>query len=206
MNGLLIREPNKGVQSKAQQMGLGVTVSSEWAIPYARTLIVSSGALPWDLVSAGLHFLERWDVAAPLWRYGVLAADLGTPEERKRTATVCRDLRIPVYAPELLFIRQSEAGEELLRVWRAECALGDERLAFLRALCLVKPLFCALPCNWLADGQVQAQPHREHARATGRTSGLISVEIRPGVSVKCFPGEEDKVRRKLQHKIGRRRS
>jgi hypothetical protein len=206
MRGLLIREPNKGIEAKAKGLGLGVTISAEWAIPYAHTLIVSGGALPWGLIGAGLHFLERWDVAAPLWRYGVLAQDLGTPAERQRTAVVCRDLRIPVYAPELLFVRQSEAGEEFLRVWRAECALGDERLAFLRALCLVKPLFCALPCNWLADGQVQAQPHREHARATGRTSGLISVEIRPGVSVKCFPGEEDKVRRKLQHKIGRRRS
>ena len=119
------------------------------------TQLIVGGALPWGLVGAGLHFLERWDVAAP---HGAMGAgpDLGTPAERngrRRCVAICAS----PYAPELLFIRQSEAGEELLRVWREE-ALGDERLAFAGAR-LVKPLLCALPCNWLVMGKCRPIQH-----------------------------------------------
>jgi hypothetical protein len=80
------------------------------------------------------------DAAAPLWRYGVLAADLGSEKERERTAAVTRDLRLLVHAVELLFVADTPSGRRLIEIWRSECTGGcDERLAFLRALFMVKP-------------------------------------------------------------------
>ena len=147
MNGIVIREYDKVLINKAHSLGLAASVAERPAISFDRTLILGQGVdSPWDLLDAAWGFLERWDVAAPLWRYGVLAKDVGTTDERKRTEAVTLDLRIPLYAPELLFIRQSEAAGQFLECWRQECEGGaNERLAFLRALCMVKPLFLALP-------------------------------------------------------------
>jgi hypothetical protein len=122
--------------------------------PCDHALVVEPEAVvvPWDLVPFGLRFVERWDIAVPLWRYGVLAADIGTPEERARTQAVIRDLRVLLYCHELLFFRDDAPARDFLAAWRDECATGDERrLAFLRALYRVKPRLCALPCNWMRE-------------------------------------------------------
>ncbi len=204
--GIVIRQEDASIQAKAAALGVGVTVSEEWSIPYPRTLIASRASIPWDLLDAGLHFLDHWDAAAPLWKYGVLAQDLGTPAERTRTEEICLDLRIPVYAPELLFVRQSPAANKLLWVWREECAMGDERLAFLRALCLVKPIFCALPTLWLKEiNSPSALPlHLPKLLRPSATGGLVRVQIAPGVTVQCFASEADKMVRRLQRNRQRR--
>jgi len=138
----------------------------------------------------------------------VLAKDVGTPAERKRTKKVTLDLRIPLCEPGLLFIRSSEAGRALLERWRAECQQGsDERLAFLRALHIVKPKFCALPRSWLAE---EAQRAKQDARAATSMMrrgifSLVRVEISPGRFVKCRAGDEDKVREQFNRQRGRKR-
>ena len=195
MRGMVLRTGDPQAAGKARGMGLAVEMTVEWGIPWPQTVIVSAGAtIPWDLLDAGLHFVERWDAAAPMWRYGVLAADVGTAAERERTEAACLDLRVPLFEPALLFVRGSEAGRELLRVWREECAPGyDERLAFLRALHLVKPRFCALPRSWLPGLEAQAQRAAPRA-ARSAGAGLVRVEIAPGRFVRCHAGDEDKTR------------
>lgn len=153
MNGLYLTQMNQGIISEAIARGLEVTQGSRPRIAYDSTLIVGSGvAIPWDLLDAGWGFLERWEAAAPLWRYGVLAADVGTDEERERTKALTLDLRVPLRAPELLFLRRCDAAEALLSAWVEE-SVGDAepRLAFLRALCRVKPQFLDLPRSWLRE-------------------------------------------------------
>ncbi len=150
--GVVLRRETPGARERAAAAGLAVAVSDAWSLPWPRTLFVAPGTLlPWDLAASGFAFLGRWDAAAPLTREHALAQDLGTPAERERTRAVVLDLRILAYSPELLFVRATGAGPALLAAWRAECDGGDERLAFLRALWRVKPLFCALPRAWLAD-------------------------------------------------------
>jgi len=156
------------------------------------------------LIPAGMHFLERWDVAAPLWRYGVLAKDQGTPSDQKRTEAVIRDLRVLLYAHELLFVRDSPDGRRFLETWRAECGDGngtgsDERLAFLRALYLVKPLFCALPRSWLADLQKRAEQDARTARsrAMSHQQVMVRVQIGPNVFVSCPEGQEEKTKERF---------
>ena len=202
--GIFTTELDQDLISKAAKRGLLVTQGNEPRIAYEQTLIAGHGVdVPWDLLDSGFQFLERWDVAAPLWRYGVLAKDVGTTDERKRTEAVTLDLRIPLYAPELLFIRQSEAAGQFLECWRQECEGGaNERLAFLRALCMVKPLFLALPRSWLKEGTGRAEVPR---RPVGGMTKLVNVEIAPNRYVCCRPEEAEMYRQRFAEQRGGRR-
>ncbi len=150
MKGIVILEPNQALITEAISRGLPVTLATRPSIAYVKTLVLGHGtAPPWNELEATWGFLDEWEAAAPLWRYGVNAGDVGTEEERRRTEAVTLDLRVPLYAPEMLFLRRSEGAERLLAEWMRESEGSEPRLAFLRALCHVKPLFLALPRSWL---------------------------------------------------------
>lgn len=207
--GVVLRQRDKGAVARLGKLGLQSVVAGDWTTPWLRTLFVGPEAIvPWDLLGAGFHFIERWDAAAPLWRYGVLAADVGAPAERTRTQKCTLDLRMLLYAPDLLlFVRAAPPGRSLLETWRAECERGaDERLAFLRALHQIKPTFCALPRSWLGDiEQRQLRDAETLARQrAARVDPLIKIEIAPGRYVKCRAGQEEEARRLVQQRQGRR--
>lgn len=124
----------------------GVTPS----LPFARTLIWhTTFPLRPELVPLGFHLLERWEAAAPVASYDQLACHIGTEKARARTQAVVRDLRVPVYAPGLVFVKRGRAGRDLLDAWAQERESGDDdRLCLLRAIYRVKPLLCALPVTW----------------------------------------------------------
>lgn len=203
---LILRKDDKTARVQAKRAGLQVVVSDGYDAEFDRALIVEPGmAIPWGLVDYGLHFLERWDAAAPLWRYGELAETVGTPADRKRTAKLVRDLRVLLYAHELLFVRGSGDGRALLDAWQEERAdYAEPRLAFLRALYRVKPRFCALPRSWAGEHLRHAEKRTlqhvpEHLRPFVKPSGegLVRVEIKPGVYVRCKPGQEQDVLKRL---------
>lgn len=183
-------------EAHVKHLGLKVQVAKKpsFELPWQRTMIVGPGVeVPWDLLAAGFHFVERWDAAAPLWRYGILAKDVGGKEERLRTRAMCLDLRVPLFEPALLFVRKSSDGLALMAAWHEELQHGsDGRLAFLRALHQVKPIFCALPRSWLAESRRPATARR--GRAGKRAIRLSLVEVRPGQFVKCKPGDEERVK------------
>jgi len=208
--GIALQQEDPVARGKAAHLALQVALSPDWQLPWAQTLFLAPGLshVPWTLIPAGFRFLQRgWDAAAPFLRPGVLAAELGTPAERKRTAAVALDLRVPLYEPGLLFVRDSKAGRALVATWRQECAGGaDEKLAFLRALCRVKPAFCVLPYSWLAEEQLRAQQdaRSRHGRVICQPQALVQVELSPGRFVKCRPGEEEAVKRHYEQLMHRR--
>lgn len=127
------------------------TVASDAPVlPFARTLLWNPAIrLRPDVATWGFMRLDKWQVAAPLWRYDTLAADIGTAEDQERTKAVVHDLRIMVYEPGLVFIRRCPDTEALVALWCQEReGGGDERLAFMRALYQVKPTICACPPSW----------------------------------------------------------
>ena len=215
--GLVLREESPAAARQAKRQGLGVTLAEGWGAPYARTLYVTGGAaVPWDLLDAGFHFLERWDAAAPLWRYNVTAADVGAKRIRRYVEGLVRDLRVPLYATELLFAGDSAAGGELVDRWRWECreqgaeTNDDERLLFVYALYAVKPLFLALPRSWLHESGALPQMVGIRPRSIGPErvapgTPLVRVEIAPGRYVRCHPDEVEKYRQRYQQQIGGRR-
>jgi hypothetical protein len=195
--GIVLLGPCKPNEARARSVGLPVTVDAGMPLAYDKTLFVIPGTrVPWDLLPAGWHFLERWDAAVPLWRYGVTAADVGTAEERKLTVAVVRDLRVLLHSVELLFVRDNADGRALMEAFREELAAGPERrLAFLRAYYRVKPRLCVLPISWMAEVQARAQKDARVMAELPRQGGiLVTVEIEPGRLVKCYKGDEEKVR------------
>lgn len=200
--GVLILGSDRNIEAKAHNLRLGVSTSKEYSVVYDKTLIVEPGIrVPWDLLPAALHFLNKWDAAVPLWRYMVTAEDIGTSEERKMTKEVIRDLRVLLYSHELLFVRKSEAGEALVSTWVEEMKLGKEkRLAFLRALYKVKPKCCVLPISWLAEVREYSKQSFMHSSIRGVNAGkpLVKVEVSPGRFVKCHEGDEEKVLEQFQ--------
>ncbi len=119
------------------------------AIEYDRTLIWDA-ALPIQvaILPVGFSLLDNWQVCVPLFDYETLAAGVGDEADRERTRAIIRDLRVPLYEPRLMFVKDCEEGHHLVRLWQQEMAKGDYRLAFARALYQVRPLICALPADW----------------------------------------------------------
>ncbi len=216
MNTVVIRQPDKAIQGRGQKFGYQTVVTDNWDLPSEKVLFVAKGeAVPWNLLAAGWYFLDKWEVAAPLWRYGVLAADVGTPAEQKITQAVTLDLRMLLYAHELLFVKNCDGARAFISAWLEECERGPEkRLAFLRALHRVKPIFCALPHSWLIEeAQRVAQDARSglvskeylirgdalsEVRPSHQPKGLVRVDIGNGRQVLCWPGEEEMVRARYQ--------
>lgn len=190
---LLLGGDDTVIHSRAKAAGLALDVGDRPGLPFEKTLIVEAGTrVPFGLLPAAWHFLERWDAAVPLWRYGVLAADVGTPADRQATQAIIRDLRVLLHTTELLFVRANEAGEALVAAYRQELETGgDQRLAFLRAVYQVKPRLCVLPASWL----LQSGPSPQLARRglTNTTRPLVRLELEPGRMVKVYAGDEEKV-------------
>ena len=206
--GIVLAKADEIIEARAVKFKLPITVDAERPFAYGKTLFVEPGSqVPWDLLPAAWHFLERWDAAVPLWRYGTTAADIGTKEERKATGAIVRDLRVLLHSWELLFVHRNEAGMALIETWKEEYAGGgDKRLAFLRALYTVKPRLCVLPTSWLADVNHQSkQAAMRGGRvmpAQGMGKPLVMIELEPGRFVKCQQGDEDAVRASFEQ--GRR--
>lgn len=205
MNGILLRGHDDVIESRAKKHGLTVIPHHSppprgegEELPFEKTLIVEAGTrVPWDLLPAAWHFLERWDAAVPLWRYGVLAADVGGEKERNETESIIRDLRVLLHSVELIFVKNNEAGKELLKKWQDELAKfedGDLRLAFLRAMYQVKPRLCVLPTTWLAEVKSWHPVQAAQRRATAAARPMVTVELSPGKFVKVHAGDENKVK------------
>ena len=94
-------------------------------------------------------YLDKWDIACPLYNYDALALDEGTEEEREQTLDVIHDLRVLLYDTRLIFAKKCKQVDQLLTLWREDVNNGkNERLSFLRAIYIVKPLILALPSTW----------------------------------------------------------
>lgn len=206
--GIVLRAPDPSIEAEAKRHGYAVMINADLLLPFAQTLIVEPGtAVPWAMVADGLHLVERWDAAAPLTlgeddrHVGLSSAERATETECKRTQRLVHDLRMPIYASELLFVQQGEVGVELIETWRTEMCHGpNRRLAFLRAFYLVKPKLCALPSIWVGAARERrmigngGRAARGYARrGAAHPNDLVRVEIKPGVYVRCRSGEEEKM-------------
>lgn len=220
MRGIVLQEPDDTIRKLAKRQHLSVEVRPDGGTPFDRTLFIRPGVrIPWDMLSVGFEFLDHWEAAAPIWSYDTLASDVATGADRKRTEELIHDLRVPLYAHELLFVRQDDVGAQciapLLAAWREEIEAvpgGDVRLAFVRALYRVKPLFLALPRSWLGPtagvrtrrpSSARSEARRKRPKAAGST--LVKVEVGPGRFVRCKPGEEERVKTAYaERKLSRR--
>lgn len=130
--------------------GLLNTPSETPTLVYPKTFLWGGGIkLRTELIPTGMHLLDKWELAAPLFSYTQLANEIDTDAARARTKEIIHDLRVPYYEPRALFVRKCPACERLLNVWQEEQQHGGLVLAFLRAVYIVKPIICALPISWI---------------------------------------------------------
>jgi hypothetical protein len=178
-------------------------------------VIVDPGTdVPWGLVPNGLFFVRRWDVACPLGRYNSTLEEIGTEREREITEAVTLDLRVPVYAPDLVFVRGNKTGRAFVRAWDEERKRGKcAELAWARAVFRVKPRLCTLPANWLGHvrktvaKQPMAMPARTRRRPMpGRGAKLVRVALGGGRFVLAREGEEDKAKALARRRESNRRN
>jgi len=197
VNGvLIIGDRDKLIEGRARNAGLKFNYGDTLAIPYTKTLIVESGtAVPWELLPAAWHFLDRWDAAVPFWRYGQTAAQLGDEADRRRTKAAIRDLRVLTHSVELLFVRDNDAGQSLIAAYANELTGGDKRLAFLRALYTAKPRLCVLPTSWLnlTEYHNKQDIYSSRRMPVRNTAPLVKVEVEPGRFVRVHKGDEARV-------------
>ena len=93
-----------------------------------------------------------WEMVAALAHDRKLVRDIGSAEERAKTKELIGDLRLPIYQTGLLWVRKTDATEELLGAWQEEIDAGaDEQHAFLRTLYTRRVLLCTLPTNWIGQ-------------------------------------------------------
>lgn len=92
---------------------------------------------------------EPWAMLAMLTAENAIAAYTGSRAERDKTERMIGDLRLPVYATDLLWVRRTEATVRVIEVWADELMeRADEQHAFLRALYGQPVMMCTLPPNW----------------------------------------------------------
>jgi hypothetical protein len=211
--GIVIRQDEKAIHQLAKRQNMEVLAQEGYGLPWPRTLFLDPSIhVPWGLLNAGMDFLDNWEAAAPVWSYETLIADVATGTERRITEALIGDLRVPMYATELLFVRDGEGGRALLAAWQEEIVAvpgGDARVAFSRALYRVKPLFVQLPRSWLTTAKeakpqrpvapqatqaATSAPERPRRPTSALRNDLVRVEVAPGRWVRCVPGNEDKVK------------
>jgi len=203
---LIIGDKDKAIEGRAKAAKIPFNYGDFPAIPYDKTLIVESGtAVPFDLLPAAWHFLERWDAACPLYRYKATADSLGNEKERRRTQEIVKDLRVLTHSVELLFVRNNDTGRALIDEWNEQHKPGyDKRLSFLRAFYIVKPILCALPTSWLSvvEYSNQQEIRRERRAPIAPRQGVpfVRVELEPGQFVKVYAGDEEKALREYQER------
>lgn len=211
--GIIACNESAGLVEQCEKRGLAVCGGSKQSLatlPYEKNLYLGADTqVPWELLPAAWELLESWDVMAPLWSYEWLATGAGGFEERKRAEAVCGDLRQPLYATTMVFIRRNESGSRFYECWRG--VSGDAHLALLTAIHMSKPLILQLPYSWLGPartGQTQVPGQRRGMPGSvggGRRANLVKVEVGPNRFVMCFPGEEEKTKRHFQDMLKSRR-
>lgn len=145
-----VTDPMKDLLRTQYDGALSLTSAVAPCLPFERTLIWDpSLALRPELLPAGFALLAKWQVAVPLCDYDILAANIGTWEDRAQTKTLMHNLQVMVYDPRLVFVQRCADTQRVIDAWAEETEKGDDaRLAFLRAVYRTVPIINALPMTW----------------------------------------------------------
>lgn len=138
---------------KNQLTDIEVKLSDKHDLLFSENLILNRYVkFKTELIPIGFKLLKKHHLAVPLMSYNTLAIHRGSEEERKYTKCIIKDLRVPTYNTDMMFIRRCDDTKELLELWNQESlrfANADKSLSFHRAYYQLKPNLYALPVNWV---------------------------------------------------------
>jgi len=138
---------------------LPIARSQDYEQVYFYTLHWNDGMLRKEMLPISFELLKTWEMLVPLEPFSVLAKSIGSLEQRVLTQKVIKDLRVPVYNVDQMYIRRCTATQNLMKAWETERESvlegpeqyhkGNLRLSFLRSLFVTPLLILALPSSWI---------------------------------------------------------
>lgn len=132
--------------------GIEHSESDKHSMLYSENMIWSNCVnIKRENILVGFNLLKKWQVAIPMYSYDDLAIHQKMSNSEKKYLTdVVKDLRVPIYNTNLIFIRRCDDTRQLLEQWEKEKEfLKDDKLSFLSAYYKTKVTLCALPVNWI---------------------------------------------------------
>lgn len=132
--------------------GIEVSSSDKPEMFYSENMIWTNGInIRRENLFVGFKLLKNWQIAVPLHSYDDLAVhQTMTKSEKEYIKSVIKELRVPIYNTNLMFIRRCDETQVLLNQWGIEKEIiKNDSLSFHVAMYKTNPVLCALPVNWI---------------------------------------------------------
>lgn len=151
-------DTNHQQQIKSTIPHIEIMLGDELEIPFSETLLYNSKLkkLRVEMLPIGFKWLKSFQIIISLLDYTTLAIHLGNSNDQLKAKEILKEMRVPVYDTNLIFIRRCDETKELVSQWKENRTIfTDDKLAFLCALYQVKPLHLALPNTWIGVNPVR---------------------------------------------------
>ena len=185
--------------------------------PFDRTLYVDADTAFKSNPKIGFDLLDRWDVVLAETQTRSLVEGLAGLKESQGTSKWLGTPHILYHNSGMIFWRKNEKTDRLFDLWSTEWQVysgWDEQVSLLRALLKSEVMFLTVPYTWncYSDKESHILHHwfgGRHARTESRqrrpqnvqteARRMVKVEIKPGRFVKCYAGDEEKVKKYYNH-------
>lgn len=181
--------------------------------PFEQTLYVDADTLFKSSPMCGFSMLEDgWDFVVAETQTRSLEDTIAGASESKWTSTWLKTDQLLYHNSGMLFWQRNERTDQLFDLWSEEWLRfqnWDEQVALLRALLRSEAVFQTVPYVWNCRDRREAfMLHHWFGTGHARTGGkalparassfagrdMVRIEIGPGRWVKCYAGDEEKVR------------
>lgn len=132
--------------------GIELTHSDDYYMFYSENMIWNNGVnIRRENLFVGFKLLKNWQLAVPLHSYDDLAIhQTMTKDEKSYIKAAIKELRVPIYNTDLMFVRRCDETQELFNQWEIEkTIIENNSLSFHVAMYKTNPVLCALPVNWV---------------------------------------------------------
>jgi len=188
--------------------------------PFDRTLYVDADTAFKQSPKIGFDLLDRWDMVVAETETRSLVEGIAGLKECKATAGWLGTHHILYHNSGMIFWKRNERTLKLFDLWHEEWlvhACWDEQVALLRALLKSDVMFLTVPYTWncirekeshilhhwfgAGDARVNMRSVSHSRSSEAETRKMTRVEIAPGRLVKCYAGDEEKVRAFYQEQL-----
>ena len=187
--------------------------------PFEHTLYVDADTKFVRSPQVGFDLLDRWDLVVAETPNRSLKEGLADYKECTDSAAYLGSPYILYHNSGMIFWRRNERTLKLFELWSEEWLKyqnWDEQVALLRALMRSEVLFLTVPYTWNCNtskeafilhhrfGSADARIEMKRARpgpTKQDTRRIVEFEASPGIWVKIYDGDQDKVREQIRKKV-----
>jgi hypothetical protein len=182
--------------------------------PFERTLYVDADTAFKQSPKIGFDLLDRFDVVVAETETRSLVEGIAGVKESRGTSAWLGTPHILYHNSGMIFWRKNAKTNKLFELWASEWKVyagWDEQVALLRALLKSEVTYLTVPhtwnCysekeshilhHWFGGGQARINGKRRSGalQPARETRKMVKIEIRPGRFVRCYEGDEEKVKK-----------